>query len=141
MKKSIVFIPESMDSRKKSWRKFLTGVNISKSNGYAFEGNWLRAGEKAELAEGSHVLTYDEPGSMKNWYPVIGLYRVEDGLLKNVFEYEGDIAEKSWALSVRDKIASLLSESYTLNRSPLDGFEDFILIEELKNRGYSVEKV
>src|SRR5690606_39631376 len=74
--KTIVEIPAKRDDRKKAWAKALESVDVTKSNGYAFVGNWLRRGEKAELPIGSFVLTYDAPGSMKNWYPVVKLYRV-----------------------------------------------------------------
>ena len=54
--KKIVRIPGSLDDRKKTWRKLLTQVDKTKANGYAFIGNWLRAGERAELVVGSFVL-------------------------------------------------------------------------------------
>jgi hypothetical protein len=74
--KKIVMIPETLDRRKKTWRKHLERVDKEKTNGYAFVGNWLQAGERAELKIGSFILCYDEAGSMKNWYPVVRLFRV-----------------------------------------------------------------
>ena len=56
--KVIVGIPEPVDRRKKSWRKHLTNVDTTKTNGYAFDGNWLRAGERAELPVGALVMCY-----------------------------------------------------------------------------------
>src|SRR5690606_35181967 len=62
MTKVIVNIPSARDNRKKNWAKVLESVDTTKPNGYAFLGNWLRRGERAELTVGSYVLTYDEPG-------------------------------------------------------------------------------
>ena len=46
MKKEIVKIPEALDERKKTWRKHLESVDTTKANGYAFVGEWLRAGRR-----------------------------------------------------------------------------------------------
>ena len=109
--KNIVTIPESLDSRKKTWRKRLQSVDKSKSNGFAFIGEWLRAGEQAELEVGAFVLAYDEPGSMKNWYPQVRLLKVTDQGLEEVFSWKGDYGKRSWALAVRDEIANMLAST------------------------------
>jgi len=109
--KNIVTIPESLDSRKKTWRKRLQSVDKSKSNGFAFIGEWLRAGEQAELEVGAFVLAYDEPGSMKNWYPQVRLFKVTDQGLEEVFSWKGDYGKRSWALAVRDEIANMLAST------------------------------
>ena len=140
MVKAIVQIPAKKDDRKKSWAKVLESVDITKSNGYAFVGNWLRRGEKAELPIGSYVLTYDEPGSMKNWYPLVKLYRVTPDGLEAVLEYEGEIGERSWALAVRDRIAEILAESRGETPNPLAAFGDEELIAELQRRGYTITR-
>lgn len=140
MTKTIVTIPNPRDNRKKNWAKVLESVDASKPNGYAFIGNWLRRGERAELTVGSYVLTYDEPGSMKNWYPVVKLYRVTPDGLEVALEYEGEIGERSWALAVRDKIAAILAESQGEAPNPLAGYSDEELITELQRRGYTVTK-
>ena len=111
--KTIVMVPEPEDRRpiKKFWAKLLTKVDVSKSNGYAFEGEWLRRGERAEVPTGSYILLYDEPGSAKNWYPHVRLLRAEpDGSLSTVLDYDGDINERSWALAVRDQVAAIMAE-------------------------------
>ena len=110
----IVRIPPTADRRKKTWRKHLVGVDTSRSNGYAFDGEWLRADERAELPVGALILGYDEPGSMKNRYPLVRVWRVDataDGGLAEVYRYEGAPGERSWALAVRDEIAALLAEA------------------------------
>jgi hypothetical protein len=125
---TIFTVPTSMDRRKKTWRKHLTSVDTSQKSGYAFIGSWLRVGEKAEAPVGSYVMGYDEPGSVKNWYPVIRLWQVSDNDedLTEVFEYEGGGCERNWALAVRDEIAGIVNKNEPDN--PLAHFS----IEELQ---------
>ena len=140
--KKIVMIPEALDERKKTWRKHLESVDKTRTNGYAFVGDWLRAGEREELEVGSFILCYDEPGSMKNWYPVVRLFKVGiENDLDEVYRWEGDFRERSWALAVRDDIAAILAEAQGQEpeeESPLAGFSDQELIAELERRGYAV---
>ena len=128
--KVIVTIPESLDSRKKTWRKQLQSVDKSKSNGYAFVGSWLKAGERAELEVGAFVLAYDEPGSMKNWYPQVRLLKVTDQGLEEVFSWKGDCGKRSWALAVRDEIANMLASTS----------DPKVLLEELLQRKEQLQK-
>src|SRR5690554_3076908 len=109
--KKIVRIRETLDKRKKSWRKHLERVDKERANGYAFVGDWLQAGERAELEIGSFILCYDEAGSMKNWYPVVRLCQVVENGLDEVYRWEGNVRERSWALAVRDDIAAILAEA------------------------------
>lgn len=143
--KKIVMVPETLDDRHKCWRKTLEKVDVTKTNGYAFEGEWLRAGERAELEIGNFILCYDEAGSMKNWYPVVRLFKVvENGNgLEEVYRWEGEVRERSWALAVRDEIAAILAEAQGQEpeeASPLASISDEELIAELEWRGYIVTK-
>jgi len=141
--KKIVMVPEALDERKKTWRKHLKSVDKTRTNGYAFVGDWLRAGEREELEVGSLILCYDEPGSMKNWYPVVRLFKVGvENDLDEVFHWEGNTRERSWALAVRDDIAAILADvqGQEPEESPLAGFSDQELIAELERRGYTVVK-
>ena len=140
--KKIVMVPEPLDERKKSWRKLLTQVDKTQTNGYAFVGEWLWAGERAELEVGSFILCYDEAGSMKNWYPVVRMFKVENDL-EEVYCWEGNARERSWALAVRDEIAVILAEAQGQKPEeggPLAGFSDEELIAELERRGYTVAR-
>ena len=140
--KKIVMIPKSLDDRHKCWRKVLTHVDKELSNGFAFIGDWLRAGERAEIEVGSLILAYDVVGSHKNWRPVVRVLKV--GLetdLEEVYRWEGDFRERSWALAVRDDIAAILAEAQ--GQEPEEGsllarFSDEELIAELERRGYAV---
>jgi len=140
--KKIVMIPGTLDDRHKCWRKMLTQVDTTKANGYAFVGEWLRAGERAEVEVGSLILCYDEAGSMKNWYPVVRLLKVGiENDLEEIFRWEGNTRERSWALAVRDEISAILAEEQGQQppeESLLAGFSDEELIAELERRGYTV---
>ena len=140
--KKIVMVPETLDGRKKSWRKLLTQVDKTKATGYAFVGEWLRAGARAELEVGSFIFCYDEAGSMKNWYPVVRMFKVGvENDLEEVYRWEGNARERDWALAVRDEIAAILAEAQRQKPEeggPLAGFSDEELIAELERRGYAV---
>lgn len=133
--KSIVEIPESFDSRFKSWRKLLENVDRSKSNGYAFEGVWLKGGTKAEIVAGSYVLGYDEEGSRNRCYPHITLWKENNGNLESVFDWAGTKhLQKDWALNVRDKIADIVETKEDEPEYEALDFteEDLGLIEQMK---------
>ena len=141
--KKIVMVPEALDERKKTWRKHLKSVDKTRTNGYAFVGDWLRAGEREELEVGSFILCYDEPGSMKNWYPVVRMFKVVENGLEEVFHWEGNTRERSWALAVRDEISAILAEAQ--GQEPEEGsllarISDEALIAELERRGYTVSR-
>lgn len=139
--KKIVMVPETLDERKKTWRKHLERVDKEKTNGYAFVGNWLRAGEREEMEVGSFILCYDEAGSMKNWYPVVRVFKVGvENDLDEVYRWEGVIRERSWALAVRDNIAAILAEAQGQEpESPLAKYSTEELIAELRRRGVNVD--
>ncbi len=144
--KKIVMVPGALDSRHKCWRKLLTHVDRELSSGFAFAGDWLRAGERAELEVGSLILCYDDVGSRKNWRPVVRLLKIlENGAedFEEVFRWDGDFRERSWALAVRDDIAAILAEEQGQQPeegSLLAGLSDEELIAELERRGYTVTK-
>ncbi len=142
--KKIVMIPDTLDGRKKTWRKLLESVDKTKANGYAFVGEWLRAGEREELEVGSFILCYDEPGSVNNWYPVVRLLKVGvEKDLDEVYRWEGNIRERSWALAVRDDIDAILADAQGQEppeESLLAGFSDEELMAELERRGYTAVK-
>jgi len=131
--KKIIDVPGIGDRRFKKWTKTLKSVDTSKSNGYAFEGDFLRAGSKAELPVGTHILAYGESGSMKYHSPEVVVYRVspdaENGLEK---AYEKENLDRSWALDVREEIAEIVNADEKEN--PLATYSTEELMAELKRR-------
>jgi len=133
--KVIVDVPAQRDRRWKSWAKSIKEVDQSRTNGYAFVGEFLTRGRKAELEVGGLVLLYDEIGSRKHRRPEVRVLRVEEnGALSTVLEAHG----WSWALELRDKVAELLGkekESQKEDENPLAGFSTEQLLAELRRRG------
>lgn len=136
MEMRIVTIPAFGDRRFKQWAKALKKVDTSKKNGYAFEGDFLRINDLAELPVGSYVLSYGKFGSRANCKPAARLQRVEaNGSLTDIVERTG--LSESWTLEVRDEIASIVNAeaSEAAEENLLAGFSDEELLAEIKRRG------
>lgn len=110
IKKVIIDLPE-FDHRHKNWIKEIISVDSSQSNGYAFQGNFLKAGSTVELAVGTIVMCYYGEGSVKNYTIEVKIYRVApDGLEDTGISTSRDNRKSGgWALDVRDKLAELFS--------------------------------
>jgi len=136
MRKVIVEVPGPEDKRKKSWRKRLDHVDTSRSNGYAFVGEFLRPGERAEVLEGDFILAFDQPGSMKNWWPYVRVYRATGSELREVYRYEGEKGERNWALGCRDAIAVIMEGSEEVTEdSEIRDYTDQQILDEARRRG------
>jgi len=120
--------------------KLVTSVDMSRTNGYAFEGKFLRVGQEIDLPEGSIVLINKSNGSWKYKHNTAYVCRVEaqepDGscdatkqqnlnVLKQ-FDYVGEF------LSLRDYLAELVNNEPV---NPLATFTDEQILAEAKRRG------
>jgi hypothetical protein len=94
----------------KSWIKLLTGVDVTKSDGYAFEGTFCRFNETIEVPDGTWFLAYVEDKSSTGRLRdrEVTLYRVTDGALNEIAFYRTGFG-KGWALRCRDQIAAHLA--------------------------------
>lgn len=117
MKKVVVSLRGSQDSRWKSWRKLVTGFNRDNKGGYKFDGSWLplpRRGEtvaKVELTPGDFVMLYDERGSTKYHSPDVEFCRVcADGVLEQVAFSDG----WNWAIDIQDAVEAAFKEKNQL---------------------------
>jgi len=106
--KRIVVIRPIGDPRFKQWVKRLEGVDTSISNGYAFQGSFIRFDRKVELEVGAILLCFGMEGSRRFQRPCVALKTVTpDGRLETIYErYDLDLA---WALDVRDDIAAIVA--------------------------------
>ena len=106
--KRIVVIRPIGDPRFKQWVKKLEGVDTSISNGYAFQGSFIRFDRKVELEVGAILLCFGMEGSRRFQRPCVALKTVTpDGRLETIYErYDLDLA---WALDVRDDIAAIVA--------------------------------
>jgi len=109
VQKVIVDLPDYFDSRHKNWIKEVTGVDVTKSNGYAFQGNFLQVGSTVELPVGTILMYYYGSGSVKNYTVEVRVRRVTpDGLEDTGISTSRDNRKsRGWALDVRDKVAEL----------------------------------
>lgn len=107
-KKVIVDLP-TFDKRHKNWIKHVTRVNAEKSNGYAFEGNFIRPGSTVELPEGSILLYYYGDGSVKNHTIEVEVHKITlEGLEDTGIGTSRDNRQTGgWALDIRDQVAEL----------------------------------
>ncbi|GAA4083017.1 NUDIX hydrolase [Actinomadura miaoliensis] len=96
--------------RGKAWMKWLTGIDASRPNELAFQGQFVNAGfgSKIEAALGDWLLHYDEDVSPSGHCHGIdiALYRVTDkGLIAGPSWRLPGLATGTWTLHVRDEIS------------------------------------
>ena len=112
----------------KKWAKTVKSVDQSKSNGYAFVGNFINSEQKYELEVGTYIMQYGEFYSEIK----VRLLKVTNEGLEQIKEWE-DLDKGDWALSCRDEIAEIINNKEEVN--PLSNVSTEELIEELKRRG------
>jgi hypothetical protein len=130
-----VDVPLAGDERHKNWAKVVENVDTSKSSGWAFDGPFVAAGGIQDLPAGSVLLVYGERGSRANPQSSARVYTVNaDATLS----FEAEAKGKAWARTLRDPVQRLLGE----DRPQLDlsHLPDVVLADELKSRGWKVER-
>jgi len=103
-KKVKVYIPKAKDSRWKSWRKLLTGVDTSHTNGYAFQGSWLYKDSLVEIEDRSYILMYDVVGSRKHCHPEVDVFQAQG---EDLVDIGISASGNDWALKIRDRVSKL----------------------------------
>lgn len=119
----------------KKWAKTVTAVDTNKSNGYAFQGEFLDLDRKHELEVGTYILQYGEFGDYRRPQINVRLLKVSADGLELVKEWEN--VGRSWALECRDEIAQLIN-SGTTDDNPLAEYSTEELIAELRRRGVNI---
>ncbi len=112
----------------KKWAKIVKSVDQSKSNGYAFIGDFINAEQKYELEIGTYIMQYGEFYSETK----VRLLQITPDGLEQIKEW-GELDKSDWALSCRDEIAELISQKQNIN--PLEKFSNEELLAELQRRG------
>lgn len=104
-------LSNSAARRSKFWFKTLTGVDVSKSDGYAFQGNWANFGDTIEVPDGTWLMSYieDVRSSGRMDGRDVTLYQVRRGELVKVESWTLD-ESRGWALKIRDEIAALMTK-------------------------------
>ena len=130
-------VPQVGDDRHKSWAKVVTFVDVSRSTGWAFEGDFIATGGIQDVAAGSVIVVYGQKGSRANPTPHAAVYRAHpDGTVS----LEGEAKGRAWARTLRDTVQRLLEDD---GQEPLTALEwqpdlmrysDAALEEELHRR-------
>jgi hypothetical protein len=104
--------PATTSGNRKSWLKIVTRVDTSKTNGYAFEGEFLKEGIEIEVPVGAIVIEKEPTGSVKNSSHTWNVYRISPIQIQEVrnpsLEFLEDFKESNF-LSFRDYVAGLLA--------------------------------
>jgi hypothetical protein len=129
-----VQVPQLGDDRHKHWAKVVSGVDTSRSSGWAFEGSFVADGGIQDLVPGSLLLVYGERGNRANPTPEAALFTVNaDATLSPEAEAKG----RAWARTLRDKAQELL-EGAAAPAFDLSPWPDEVLADELIRRGWRV---
>lgn len=133
-----VDVPQVGDDRHKNWAKVVTSVDVSRSTGWAFEGEFIAPGGVQDVQAGSVIVVYGEKGSRANPTPHAAVFRAHpDGTTTTEAEAKG----RAWARTLRDTVERLLEDDSTeplqqLGWQPdLMRYSDGALEEELHRRG------
>ena len=132
-----VDVPQVGDDRHKNWAKVVNSVDVSRSTGWAFDGDFIAAGGTQDVAAGSVIVVYGEKGSRANPTPHAAAFRAHtDGTLS----LEGEAKGRAWARTLRDTVERLLADGEApltaLQWQPdLMRYSDGALQEELQRRG------
>jgi hypothetical protein len=131
-----VEVPLVGDERHKNWAKVVTNVDTSKSSGWAFDGAFVAAGGIQDLPAGSVLLVYGEKGSRVNPQMLARVYTVNADA---TISFETEAKGPAWARTLRDPIEQLLG--IERKRIDLGGIPDEVLVDELRERGWKVERI
>ena len=132
-----VDVPLVGDPRHKNWAKIIDNVDETKSNGWAFDGEFIAAGGIQDVPVGSLVLVYGEKGSRANPQIEARVFVANgDGTISHVKSATG----RAWARSLRDRVAEMLvdkADSLPTGLAwdeSLMRYSDDAIIEELRRR-------
>ncbi|MFQ5522549.1 MAG: hypothetical protein ACE5F5_03105 [Acidimicrobiia bacterium] len=130
-----VEVPLVGDERLKNWAKVVDSVDSDRSTGWAYEGSFVAPGGTQDLPAPSVLLVYGERGSRTNPKIAARVYTVNtDGTLSLEAEAKG----RAWARTLRDTVERCLGGES--NRLDLSGVSDQTLADELRARGWIVER-
>ena len=130
-----VDIPLIGDHRHKNWAKVVDSVDSSKASGWAFEGAFVAAGGIQDVPAGSVLLVYGERGSRTNPHVTARVYTVNSDATLTL---EAEAKGRAWARTLRDTVERCLGAA---GQGPdLSGLPDEVLADELRARGWSVER-
>ncbi len=130
-------VPLLGDERRKNWAKIVDNVDENKSDGWAYEGEFIATGGIQDVYAPCLLLVYGEKGARTNPRIEARVYLVNtDGTLSQ----HGAATGRAWARTLRDTVADLLQRDTAIpaESNPWDpllmGYSDEALREELDRR-------
>lgn len=132
-----VEVPLVGDARHKNWAKIVENVDETKSNGWAFDGEFIAAGGIQDVPVGSVIVVYGEKGSRSNPQVEARVFIANgDGTLT----HEQTATGRAWARTLRDRVAELLLRAAELPTRGIDWepaimlYSDDAILEEVRRR-------
>ncbi len=128
---------ERNSGRRVGWTKVVTGVDTTKANGYAFQGDFLQEGRQYDFSDGMVIIEVTPEGSVKNSYQMAACRVVRGDELVQVGEWH-DWREEF--LNFRDLVAETLKSAQEQPEPEATGeclanVSTEALLEELRRRG------
>ena len=116
------------------WVKKVTSVDKTKSNGYAFDGEFVNPKDGlSECGNGYYIICSVE-GSRKSQVKMVAVFEINGDTVEKVIDW---VEGNDWALKIRDKVAELL-EAPKPEVNPLAAYSTEQLLAELRRRGIEV---
>lgn len=133
-----VEVPLIGDARLKNWAKVVANVDETRSNGWAYDGEFIAAGGIQDVPVGAVLMVYGERGSRANPQIEARVFVANgDATLSLIQSANG----RAWARTLRDRTAELLvdrDDSLPMGLAwdeSLIAYSDDAILEELRRRG------
>lgn len=130
-------IPLVGDERRKNWAKIVSNVDQDRSDGWAYEGEFIAVGGIQDVMAPAVLLIYGEKGSRTNPLIEARVYMVNPDATLTLHE---SATGRAWARTLRDGVAELVERDspFVAGSKPWDpallGYSDEALEEELSRR-------
>ncbi len=130
-------VPLVGDERRKHWAKVVTNVDQSKSDGWAYDGEFIADGGIQDVEAPSVLLVYGERGSRTNPHSEARVYVVNTDATLSLRETS---TGRAWARTLRDTVADLVASDLPVVEAShgwdgeLMGYSTEALREELDRR-------
>lgn len=130
-------VPQVGDDRHKNWAKIVTNVDTQKSDGWAYDGEFIATGGIQDVDVPCVLLIYGEKGSRGNPQSEARVYVANTDATLSL---HNTATGRAWARTLRDTVADLLESDTPLQAAsrPWDAalmaYSDEALTEEMERR-------
>jgi hypothetical protein len=130
-------VPLVADPRRKHWAKIVSNVDENKSDGWAYEGDFIADGGIQDVEAPCVLLVYGEKGSRGNPTPEARVYVVNTDATLSLRE---SASGRAWARTLRDPVADLVAADIPFTPASRDwdpvlmGYSTDALEHELQRR-------